>query len=97
MSNTNYNDPTFFYDKYYDYKVNIKGKDFFIKLNYTNKRLYSWESAALHLAEGTGGSATFKEFQESESWQNWIRETYGEAKLKEVLQKIIEDLSANKE
>lgn len=84
-----------FNDNYYDYKVNIKGKDFFIKLNFTNKILYSWESAAVHLAEGAGGSVSFKEFQESEDWQSWIRKTYGEEILKEVFQKIIKALSSN--
>ena len=84
-----------FDDKYHDYKVNIKGKNFFIKLNFSTKRLYSWESAALHLAEGAGGSVSFHEFVESEGWQNWIRKTYGEVILEEILEKIKKDSSTN--
>lgn len=95
MSETNYNDPTMFNDNYYDYKVNIKGKDFFINLNFTNERLYSWESAAVHLAEGGGGSVSFKKFQESDGWQDFIRKTYGEEILEEVFQKIKKALSSN--
>lgn len=77
-----------FNDNYYDYKVNVKGKDFFIQLDFTKKIFYSWESAALHLAEGAGGSASFKEFQESESWQDFIRKIYGNEIVEEILQKI---------
>lgn len=95
MSDANNNDYTMFNDNYYDYKVNIKGKDFFINLDLTKERLYSWESAAVHLAEGAGGSVSFKEFQESEGWQDWIREAYGEEILEEVLQKINNALNSN--
>lgn len=79
----------------YDYKAKIEGKDFFLKLNSGSKTLYSWESAAAHLAEGAGGSATFQEFKESESWQNWIRRTFGTEILAEVLQKIKEAVDPN--
>jgi hypothetical protein len=75
-------------DKYHDYKVNVKGKNFFLELDFTNKILYSWESAAAHLAEGSGGSVSFKELQESEGWQDFIRRTYGDEILEEVLQKV---------
>jgi hypothetical protein len=75
-------------DKYHDYKKNINGKNFFIELDLNKKILYSWESAETHLAEGAGGSTSFKKFQESDSWQDFIRRTYGEDVLNEVLQKI---------
>lgn len=75
-------------DSDYLYKVDIKGKDFFLKLDFDTKTLYSWESAVVHLAEGAGGSASFQKVLTSEGWQSWIQKTWGDDILTEVLEKI---------
>ena len=74
--------------KNYDYKSEVDGKEYLIKLDFVEKQLYSWQSTSKHLAEGAGGSVSFQEFQVSKSWQNWILRSHGTEVLTTVLQKI---------
>lgn len=74
----------------YDYQAyDKKGKEQLVKLDVEGQMLYGWQSTRVHLAEGAGGSVTFKDFLKREGWwHNWIRETFGDAVLAEILEKI---------